>query len=207
MREKKGSVSLEGLVNWHLGCKTQCIYKVHKLHTGESAPTGTSWAVPCSHLLQWMCTPQGKARLHCCYLKQKGTPALADRSLSNTHQKPTAASKSTHIKSIVSISNYNPVLCCCSPYIISTPQNTLLSQLLPNQHYWIWEFHVSNSDQKVNIKSTLGLFHTAFKHPKFFEVKLILTDSEILPEMFIEKHIHNPRLLLWLTETYKNCAL
>lgn len=43
--------------------------------------------------------------------------------LSNTHQKPTAASKSTRIKSIALISNYNPVLCCCSPYIISTLQD------------------------------------------------------------------------------------
>lgn len=41
MREKKGSVSLEGLVNWHSGCKAQCIYKVPKFHAGESAQTGT----------------------------------------------------------------------------------------------------------------------------------------------------------------------
>lgn len=41
MREKKGSVSLEGLVNWHSGCKAQCIYKVPKFHAGDSAQTGT----------------------------------------------------------------------------------------------------------------------------------------------------------------------
>lgn len=118
-------MSLEGLVNWHLGCKTQCIYKLQELHTGESAHTGTRWAVPAVTCYNGCANPRERhGYTAVIYSRRRGHLLWQTGiALSNTHQKPTAASKSTRIKSIALISNYNPVLCCCSPYIISTLQD------------------------------------------------------------------------------------